>query len=52
MKTYKPYEPSLLSRNLRSFKSFIKESTESRQVVDQLVQEGIINNTNKEVIND
>jgi hypothetical protein len=50
MKIYKPYEPTLLSKNLRSFRTFIKDSTVSRQPVNQQVQEGssikIINNTN------
>jgi len=37
MKIYKPYEPTLLSKNLRSFKTFIKES---RQPVNQQSPEG------------
>ena len=37
MKIYKPYEPTLLSKNLRSFKSFIKES---KQPVNQQSPEG------------
>ena len=43
MRTYKPYEPTLLSKNLRSFKSFIKESTEPQQAVNpQVVNEGLL----------
>ena len=43
MRTYKPYEPSLLSKNLRSFKSFVKEPTESQQDVNrQVVNEGML----------
>ena len=38
MKIYKPYEPTLLSKNLRSFKTFIKES--KQPVNQQVVQEG------------
>jgi len=46
MRTYKPYEPTLLSKNLRSFKSFIKESQQAvnRQVVNEGLLKRRINN--------